>query len=214
METPNQSINSPSRQSTARSLLPDKHTKNAEKQKRYREKRHQNETIEEQLECRSRYAEKQRKYVASLAQCKTNDELAARKRKNAACQRNYIKAKKQFLSKENEFIARKGLDSFNEYAVSCHNVGKMDYLCTECRALMFKDEQSGRAINDKSKAKFTLCCSHGAVKTPPVKEPPELLKRLLTGSTPRDREFRKKYQSIQFKFSICFNESDWKGTQI
>ena len=73
---------------------------------------------------------------------------------------------------------------------------------------MFEGEQSRK---QGSTGKFSLCCSHGAVQIPPIKEPPDIIKNLLIGSTKRDRDFRKKHKSIQFKFGLCFHVLDWKG---
>ena len=41
---------------------------------------------------------------------------------------------------------------------------------------MFKGEQSKG--ESKSTTSFSLCCSHGYVKIPPIKEPPDILKSL------------------------------------
>ena len=63
----------------------------------------------------------------------------------------------------------------------------MTYTCTECGASMFKDETSDKSlIDDNPSAKFSLCCSYGQVSLPPIEDPPENLKCLLTGSTKRD----------------------------
>ena len=84
------------------------------------------------------------------------------------------------------FIAQHGLNTFDETSVQSHNVGLMAYTCSECVALMFKGGKSDRTPEDSLSAKFTLCCSYGDIKLPPIKEPPEILKKLLTGNTKKD----------------------------
>ena len=87
------------------------------------------------------------------------------------------------------------MDTFDESTVDYHDAGTMNFKCLKCEALMFKGEQS-------KKAKFTLCCSDGAVRIPPVKEPPQILKQLLTGNTNRDKDFR---QSVRaYNSSLAF----------
>ena len=55
---------------------------------------------------------------------------------------------------------------------------------------MFKGENSkGSLTSVNSTATFSPCCSHGAVKLPPIKEPPATL---LTGSTKKDRDLRER----------------------
>ena len=63
----------------------------------------------------------------------------------------------------------------------------MTNICSNCGALMFKDENhSGKLCVG---ATFLLCCAKGAIKLPPIKDPPEILKNLLTGNSQRDRDF-------------------------
>ena len=82
--------------------FPDQHpsehikcTKAAEKQRQYRHKKKQNETVDELLVQRQKNAERQQKFRQSLAQCKTNEKLLTHKHKEAERLKNYRKAKKQ-----------------------------------------------------------------------------------------------------------------------
>ena len=55
---------------------------------------------------------------------------------------------------------------------------------------MFKGEKhNGKLVENQPTATFSLCCSDGNVKIPPIKDPPQLLQTLLTGKTHRDRNF-------------------------
>ena len=86
------------------------------------------------------------------------------------------------------YIARQSLDDFNESSINYENAGNMTEQCSECGALMFKSEQSKSA--SKTTTSFSFCCSHGKVKIPPIKEPPNTLKTLLIGNTQKDHDFR------------------------
>ena len=79
----------------------------------------------------------------------------------------------------------------------------MNFTCSECNALLFKGE-----CNRES-----LCCSKGTIKLPPIKEPPEHLKSLLTGNTQRDNKFRnniRAYNSSLAFASMCFTGKAYK----
>ena len=56
---------------------------------------------------------------------------------------------------------------------------------------------------------FSLCCSRGEVKLLLLKDSPEVLKKLQTGNSQRDRD-----KGISFKFSICINVLDGTGIHI
>ena len=144
-----------------------------------------------------------------MVQCKTNEELLTHKCKHAESQRNYEKAKRQCVNQQNEFIGRQRLDSFVENTINCHNVGKMNHICSECKALMFQGEQSRK---QGSRGKFSLCCSHGAVQIPSIKEPPDILKNLFIGSTKRDHDFQKNiraYNSSLAFASMCLTGKEY-----
>ena len=73
------------------------------------------------------------------------------------------------------FIARQGLSCFNEKAVESINIGHVKQTCKGCGALLFQGEKNRSSIH----------CSNSSIKLPPVKEPPELLKKLLKGNSKR-----------------------------
>ena len=110
------------------------------------------------------------------------------------------------------YTARQSLDEFNENSIECQNVGRMTHQCTACGALMFKDEHSKNSLRDGSKQTFSLCCAHGNVEIPPVKEPPDMLKALLTGRTQRYRDFRtniRAYNSSLAFASMCLTGKEY-----
>ena len=46
-----------------------------------------------------------------------------------------------------QYIARNGLSTFDETSVKPHDIGHMIYTCSECGALMFKDEKSDKQVS-------------------------------------------------------------------
>ena len=101
------------------------------------------------------------------------------RRKNAERQkRAQAKEKEQrrILNIQKLFIRRHGLDTFDESTVKYLDIGQMNFSCVQCGSLMFKDEKHERR----------LCCSNGAVKLPPVKDPPKFLQKLLMGNSKID----------------------------
>ena len=205
----------------------------AERKRKGREVRRQCETEQESLECRYKEAEYKRKYRETRKQwqCEESkqkekqsnrkcreykrkiesaEQLLHQRQKDAACKRKaYAQKKKPQL-----FLARKGLDNFDESSIAYENVGSMSFTCSQCGALMFKGEKSGGSLSGENPtAKFSLCCSNGEIKLPPIKEPPEKLKCLLTGNTKKDCDFRtniRGYNSSLAFASMCVSGEEYK----
>ena len=88
------------------------------------------------------------------------------------------------------FVGRHGLDTFDESIFKYLDMGKMNFSCSQCSALMFKDEKyEGRLFGNPPTASFSLCCSNGAVRLPPIKDPPKILQNILSGNTKMDCDF-------------------------
>ena len=58
--------------------------------------------------------------------------------------------------------------------------GDPTYSCCHCEAIMRYREQINKRRNARTPT-FTLCCMQGQVKYPLLKDPPDVLKRLLEG---------------------------------
>ena len=86
-------------------------------------------------------------------------------------------------------VARQNMEVFNETTVNGHDVGNMDNICSACGALMFKDENHVGKLSQSATITFSACCGNGNIKLPPLKNPPDLLKNLLTGNTHRHKHF-------------------------
>ena len=110
-------------------------------------------------------------------------------------------------------IARQNLEDFNETTVNCHDVGSMDNICSACGALMFKDEKHVGKLSPSDTVTFSACCANGNVKLPPLKDPPDLLKNLLTGNTQRHKQFCDNitaYNSSLAFASLCLTGQKFK----
>ena len=84
-------------------------------------------------------------------------------------------------------IGRQNLQVFNESTVNVHNVRSMDNICSACGAFMFKEDKHIGKLSQINTVTFIGCCANGNIKLPPIKNPPDLLKDLLIGNTPRDK---------------------------
>ena len=127
------------------------------------------------------------------------EEIEEDRSKSTERKRKYRAQKRQ----KDVFIARKSLDTFDELTVNTQDVGDMNHVCSACGALTFKGEKYyGKLVENQPTATFSLCCSDGDVKLPPIKDPPQLLQSLLTGKTHRDRNF---HQNIRaYNSSLAF----------
>jgi len=75
----------------------------------------------------------------------------------------------------------------------CHTLSEMTTVCGKCNALHFLEERA--ASNSCTNPQFTLCCTQGKVRLPPLAPPPEPLKRLFIGNEADAKDFRQR---------ICF----------
>ena len=105
------------------------------------------------------------------------------------------------------------MEVFNETTVNGHDVGNMDNICSACGALMFKDETHVGKLSQSDTITFSACCGNGNIKLPPLKDPPDLLKNLLTGNTQRHKQFRdniRAYNSSLAFASLCLTGQEFK----
>ena len=110
-------------------------------------------------------------------------------------------------------VARQNMEVFNETTVNGHDVGNMDNICSACGALMFKDENHVGKLSQSATITFSACCGNGNIKLPPLKNPPDLLKNLLTGNTHRHKHFRdniRAYNSSLAFASLCLTGQEFK----
>ena len=159
---------------------------------------------------------KHRKWDAGRKRCSRakrkqgmdEEEIEEDRSKSTERKRKYRAQKRQ----KDVFITRKSLDTFDELTVDTQDVGDMNHICSACGALMFKGEKHyGKLVENQPTATFSLCCSEGNVKLPPIKDPPQLLQSLLTGKTHRDRNF---HQNIRaYNSSLAFDALGLTGQE-
>ena len=155
---------------------------------------------------------------------RTSEEKEVKRRRKSAREKRHeeqIRSRQQNVEEwrklrpgRKTFIACHGLNTFDETSVKEHDIGQMTYACSECGALMFKEEKSNMSPStENSPAKFSLCCSYDAIKLPPIKEPPETLNQLLTGSNKRDQDFQtniRTYNSSLAFASMGLTQKEYK----
>jgi len=83
---------------------------------------------------------------------------------------------------------------------SRHSLGAMSVQCPDCHAMHFKSERLTNSSNIHPK--FGVCCLQGQIQLPPFSDPPDLLHRLLTSSTPRARKFRESIRQYNSAFAF------------
>ena len=90
------------------------------------------------------------------------------------------------------------------------SVGLTNNLCNGCDALMFPGEtHQGKLGKDGEKGMgiFSMWCRYGTIVVPKLKEPPDLLRKLLTEDNGEARKFRANIRSINNLFSFFPSEN-------
>ena len=67
---------------------------------------------------------------------------------------------------------------------------------------MYKDENHVGKLSQSDTVTFSACYANGNVKLSPLKDPPDLLKNLLTGNTQRHKQFCDNIRA--YNFSLAF----------
>ena len=116
-----------------------------------------------------------------------------------------------------EYPGRLRIDAFDEQLVMENTVGKMEYVCGKCDAMMFKDEMHKYIHKESNHLSFSMCCSYGHVKVPPVCDPPNFLKTLLLGNSSRTRYFLRNIRAYNSAFAftsmtLTGSEYEFQGT--
>ncbi|CAN7086962.1 unnamed protein product, partial [Brassica oleracea var. botrytis] len=79
--------------------------------------------------------------------------------------------------------------------------GDATHKCEHCGAIMWYGERINRKRYAR-KPKFSMCCGHGQVQLPLLKESPTILKRFLTEDDEMSRYFREDIRVINMVFSF------------
>ena len=134
------------------------------------------------------------------------------KAQRAANNKNYHQKKKKLIHASDRPGAIK-IDVFDENTVAENTVGKIHCICGKCGALMFKDELHKPIAKDPSHLCFSLCCSYGQVKVPPISEPPHFLMSLLAGNSPESRHFIRNIRAYNSAFAFAFASMTLTGQE-
>ncbi|KAK9705328.1 hypothetical protein RND81_07G048700 [Saponaria officinalis] len=81
------------------------------------------------------------------------------------------------------------------------DIGEAKLKCKYCGAMMWGKERT-QTDQDSNKLEFSLCCMHGDVKLPPLKQPPESLTLLLSNSDTKSRHFLDNIRAYNMMFSF------------
>lgn len=79
--------------------------------------------------------------------------------------------------------------------------GDATHKCEHCGAIMWYGERINRKRYAR-KPKFSMCCGHGQVQLPLLKDSPAILKRFLTEDDEMSRYFRENIRVINMVFSF------------
>ena len=95
------------------------------------------------------------------------------------------------------------LNGFDENTVAENTVGDMVHTCGKCGALMFKDETHKPIAADSNDLCFSMCCSYGHIKVPPVSEPPAILRNLLSQKSKQSHHFLQNIHAYNSAFAFA-----------
>ena len=129
---------------------------------------------------------------------------AAKKRKlNARTRTRRAKRRKLTHARQHEALKYRHCNhtspEFDESRFPAHNVGKMNYKCKECGALMYFGERLKKS--KVADPEFGLCCDNGKVKLELPTIPPKLDEYLST-NTAEAKYFRKYIRKLNAAFSF------------
>ena len=126
-------------------------------------------------------ARERKKSDAALAKArernKTNEAMAKSKARSLAA--------KKYCTKMKEFIGWSNIDEKNP--VERHILPNLTETCIDCGAKMFPWEKSKKKNNVDNT--FSLCCSYGAIKLTPFKDPSPKLKELFENMSSQSKQF-------------------------
>ena len=127
---------------------------------------------------------------------------------------------RKYKKKKKEYIGWTALEEKN--SVQKHKLPNMVETCIDCGAKMFPWEKS--KLKNKIAKTFSLCCSYGAIKLAPLKDPSPKLKKLFESSSSQSKQFLaniRKYNGLVAMSSKCitgkltdFSKSKSRGPNI
>ena len=164
-----------------------RHMRSQTSEEQRHQRREQNAASQRQHRIRLTDVDRQQIRVENAAQHRrrlnelTDEERQHRRERNAA---NMRRRRAEQQPREANIAQM----DFMENNVQPFNVGKNEYKCFGCNALMFKGELHKGVLGRD--AKFSMCCAYGSIQLPDIQPPPEELQHLLTSDDARSKEFR------------------------
>ncbi|CDY56895.1 BnaCnng31320D [Brassica napus] len=104
-------------------------------------------------------------------------------------------------SKERDIVAPANSTTSSKGKNRYIDEGDATYKCDHCGAIMWYGERINRKRYAR-KPKFSMCCGHGQVQLPLLKQSPDILKILLTEDDEMSRYFRENIRVINIVFSF------------
>ena len=165
--------------------------------------------------------ESNRKRMASDQNRIADKKRKAAKRKNET---NLERQKRLEIMKRSIFLARQRKKKAFGYQAWCNPIDtvkpeitklmipRMDMVCSACQALMFPFETHRK--NSDGQHTFSLCCGNGNFFLPSFKDPPKLLKDLLSLDNQRSKEFRLNIRSYNSMLSMASRNISGKETDF
>ena len=164
----------------------------------------------EKVRIRMNDAEKHRERIRN----ETGDQSQSRRDRDSAWKRASREAenaeiRQARLERDNQSRRKKALSFQNaafEYGPDTDvsriqkelDIGRMSETCQICGAKKWKKETAG------------FCCGNGKIDPPKIQDPPEPLKEMMEGKTPKSKKFKKSIRTYNCAFQCC----SFKAKQI
>ncbi|KAM3374544.1 hypothetical protein P3S68_013258 [Capsicum galapagoense] len=81
------------------------------------------------------------------------------------------------------------------------DIGDPIFECVHCGGYFWYEEKINKKLKSK-RPEFSLCCLHGKINLPKIKEPPPILRQLLFGSGTKSNQFKDNIRSYNSMFSF------------
>ena len=177
--------------------------KKYEREKCLEKKRIRMATLENKEATKKRMALPKNKEANKKRMATENNKIADRKRKSTKIKKEsqLERQKRLKIQRRSMFLARQRKKKSISFEGWCDpmetakpeimrlHIPNMDMVCSACDALMFPFETHRK--NSDGEFTFSLCCGNGSFSLPNFKNPPQLLKDLLSSDSHESKEFRK-----------------------
>ncbi|KAF7800995.1 putative PIF1 DNA helicase/replication protein A1-like protein [Senna tora] len=98
-------------------------------------------------------------------------------------------------------IVHNGSPQSNKLSQEYVDIGLPTYECEHCGAIFWYEERINKSRKSKN-PKFSLCCLHGKVQLPKIRDPLKILENLLLNNDSRTKQFRRRIITYNNMFSF------------